>query len=70
MDLINYATIDLDPLTTDDFIWLKKLITDFVEETDSQVGHYILKNWYKECGRFVKVYNFYSYGFVTLISLN
>jgi len=53
--LINHATIDLEEPTDENLVWIRKLIKEFVDETDSEVGRHILTNWQSEHAKFVKV---------------
>lgn len=52
---MNMATIDLDEPTEEDLKWVRGKISEFVEETGSEVGKDILNNWQKEHASFVKV---------------
>ncbi|VDM47057.1 unnamed protein product [Toxocara canis] len=51
---MNMATIDLDEPTEEDLKWMRGKISEFVEETGSEVGKEILDNWQKEHATFVK----------------
>lgn len=53
---MNKATIDVDPPTVEDLEGVKTLITEFVTETDSQVGKQILDSWRESAPKFVKIF--------------
>uniref|UniRef100_A0A915C1J2 glutamate synthase (NADH) n=1 Tax=Parascaris univalens TaxID=6257 RepID=A0A915C1J2_PARUN len=53
---MNMATIDLDEPTEEDLEWVRGKISEFVEETGSEVGKDILNNWQKEHASFVKIF--------------
>ncbi|KAL3109867.1 hypothetical protein niasHT_019898 [Heterodera trifolii] len=54
--LMNQATIDLEEPTEDDFEWMKQIIGEFVEETDSKIGTRILNLWQMEKTKFIKIF--------------
>lgn len=53
---MNTATIDLDEPTTEDLIFVKDLIKQFVEETGSVYGQSILDNWQQTHSKLIKVF--------------
>uniref|UniRef100_A0A914H2C3 Glutamate synthase n=1 Tax=Globodera rostochiensis TaxID=31243 RepID=A0A914H2C3_GLORO len=54
--LMNLATIDLEEPTEEDFEWMKQIISEFVEETESKIGRRILNFWQMEKTKFIKVF--------------
>uniref|UniRef100_A0A1I7SQC1 glutamate synthase (NADH) n=1 Tax=Bursaphelenchus xylophilus TaxID=6326 RepID=A0A1I7SQC1_BURXY len=55
-NLMNRATIDIDPPTVEDLKQVKDLIQEFVDETESKIGQDILNTWHESAPRFVKIF--------------
>lgn len=53
---MNRATIELEDPDETDFEWLYQIITDFVNETESDIGQRILDDWDLEKQQFIKVH--------------
>lgn len=53
---MNRATIELEDPDETDFEWLYQIITDFVNETESDIGQRILDDWDLEKQQFIKVF--------------
>ncbi len=51
----NHDMVDLEPLSTDDRMWLKDRVTLHLQETGSEVAKQILGDWTGACEQFVKV---------------
>lgn len=51
----NTASVDLDPLDSDDLLLLSQLIRDHVKNTGSKLAQNILDNWEKSISSFIKV---------------
>ncbi|CAP23162.1 Protein CBG01975 [Caenorhabditis briggsae] len=54
--LINAATVDLDDATTEDLLFVKSKIEEFVKLTGSELGQRILTNWQKVHQKIIKVF--------------
>ncbi|EYB90152.1 hypothetical protein Y032_0223g2677 [Ancylostoma ceylanicum] len=53
---INVATVDLDPPSEDDLVFIRDRIKKFVELTGSELGQHILDNWQTEHAKIIKVF--------------
>jgi glutamate synthase (NADPH/NADH) large chain len=51
----NHESVDLDPLSPDDRVWLKDRITMHLDETGSEVARRILADWIDTSAQFVMV---------------
>jgi len=52
---VNHEMVDLDPISTDDQLWLRERVQKHLLETNSEVAGRLLDNWKTESMRFVKV---------------
>ncbi|ETN80283.1 hypothetical protein NECAME_02415 [Necator americanus] len=53
---INVATVDLDPPSDEDLVFIRERIQKFVELTGSELGQHILDNWQTEHAKIIKVF--------------
>ncbi|KIH69330.1 hypothetical protein ANCDUO_00335 [Ancylostoma duodenale] len=53
---INVATVDLDPPSEDDLVFIRDRIKKFIELTGSELGQHILDNWQTEHAKIIKVF--------------
>ena len=51
----NREMVDLEPLTAEDEVFVKQLITQHIESTDSTRGRQVLDEWSSRRGQFVRV---------------